>query len=61
MVNRLSPLVDRRFGRADVQATVDLHGIRTDDLAAELPGQFYGESCLAHGRGAADDNQLLWI
>jgi len=47
----------RRFGRADVQITIDLQRIRIDDLRAQGFRQLQREAGLSRCRGRTDDHQ----
>ncbi len=44
-----------RFGRADVHAAIDLHGVEGDDFGVEEGGEFEGDGGFAGGGGAGEE------
>ena len=50
-------LVFHDLSRSDVHPPVDLHGIGTDDLPADILCQTQGNVCLARRRRSGDDYQ----
>jgi len=58
-VVRDSPLLlEGRLGRADVHPPIDLHGVRIDDFSRQGRGQAYGQSALAAGGRASNDDDF---
>src|SRR6266404_5384420 len=58
MMGDASALAGGRFGGADVQPVIDLHGIHRNDLAGELFGQEKGDFRFADGSGAGQKEGL---
>src|SRR5690554_2315856 len=48
-----------RFGRADIQAPINLHGVGGNDLTAKLPSQIETKLGFPHSRGTQNDKNLL--
>jgi hypothetical protein len=47
---------ERRLGRADVHAAIDLHGVHADDLAAQPVRHFKGQRAFAGGGDAENQD-----
>jgi len=61
MVGYAAPERRGRFGRADVEAAVELEGITVDDLAQKLFGNAESEFGFAGAGGTDDGDQGLHV
>ena len=56
MMRDAALLLRRGLGGSNVQASVDLHGVRAEDLSGKLLGELERKLGLAAGGGACDHN-----
>lgn len=60
VVRHAPALGQRGFGRADVEAAVDLSRVGGDDFDGRAVSQFQREAGLAGGGGSSDDEERGW-
>src|ERR1035441_2403739 len=60
MMGHAGTLLGRRFGRANVQVAIDLHGIDGNDFAPEPLGEQHGDVRLTYGRRSGQQERA-WM